>query len=129
VSYTVIKTINGRRYRYQQETYRQNGKVRTRSVYLGPVDGERRKGRITEFLQELVRKDENRNFETEEQAKVRVAAEDKERAKQAHINELLTAPMISLDAINEIAAARAAETEDTGKEKGGEKEGEPVGSP
>jgi hypothetical protein len=103
MTYTVIKTINGRRYRYLQETYRQNGKVRTRNVYLGPVDGElRRKRGVTAFIQELVRKPD-RNFETEAQARVRVAREDRERAKQARINDLLTAPTISLDAINEIA--------------------------
>jgi hypothetical protein len=32
VSYEVIKTINDRRYRYSQETYREAGKVRTRNV-------------------------------------------------------------------------------------------------
>lgn len=40
--YIVIKTINGRRYRYRQKTWRENGRVRTRSEYIGPasdVDG------------------------------------------------------------------------------------------
>lgn len=45
MSYIVIKTIKGRKYRYQQRTYRQGGKVRTETIYLGPVDGGvRRKG-------------------------------------------------------------------------------------
>ena len=38
--YIVIKTINGRRYRYRQKTWREAGRVRTRSEYLGPADGE-----------------------------------------------------------------------------------------
>jgi hypothetical protein len=33
--YIVVKTINGRRYRYRQKTWRENGRVRTRSEYLG----------------------------------------------------------------------------------------------
>jgi hypothetical protein len=37
--YFVIKTINGRRYRYRQKTWRENGRVRTRSEYIGPADG------------------------------------------------------------------------------------------
>jgi hypothetical protein len=35
--YTVVKTINRRRYKYRQRTYRAGGKVRTQSQYLGPV--------------------------------------------------------------------------------------------
>jgi hypothetical protein len=34
--YFVTKTINGRRYRYRQRTWRENGQVRTESHYLGP---------------------------------------------------------------------------------------------
>ncbi len=37
--YRVIKTINGRRYFYDQTTWREAGKVKTRSIYVGPVDG------------------------------------------------------------------------------------------
>ena len=44
MSTVVIKTIKGRRYRYLQRSYRDGGKVRTESLYLGPVDGGRRKG-------------------------------------------------------------------------------------
>ena len=36
--YIVVKTINGRRYRYRQKTWRENGRVRTRSEYIGPAD-------------------------------------------------------------------------------------------
>ena len=37
MAYIVIKTIKGRRYLYQQRTYRERGRVRTESRYLGPV--------------------------------------------------------------------------------------------
>jgi len=39
MSYIVIKTINGRQYRYLQTSYRVGKRVRTKSVYLGPVGG------------------------------------------------------------------------------------------
>lgn len=38
--YRVIKNIGGRRYAYDQRTWRENGKVKTKSIYVGPVDGE-----------------------------------------------------------------------------------------
>jgi antirestriction protein ArdC len=38
--YFVIKTIHGRRYRYRQKTWRENGRVRTRSEYIGPWSDE-----------------------------------------------------------------------------------------
>ena len=37
--YIVIKTIKGRQYQYQQRTYREAGRVRTKSIYIGPVGG------------------------------------------------------------------------------------------
>lgn len=37
--YIVVKTINGRRYKYRQKTWREGGRVRTRSEYIGPADG------------------------------------------------------------------------------------------
>lgn len=38
MAYRVIKKINGSHYLYEQETYREGGKVRTRSQYIGAVD-------------------------------------------------------------------------------------------
>ncbi len=35
--YTVTKTIKGRKYTYRQRTWREGGKVRTQSVYVGPA--------------------------------------------------------------------------------------------
>jgi hypothetical protein len=37
--YIVIKIIKGRQYRYQQRSYREGTRVRTETVYLGPVGG------------------------------------------------------------------------------------------
>ena len=106
-SYVVIKTINGRRYRYSQRTWREGGRVRTKSVYLGPADGEaRRQKGVTGFLQRLVRKS-GRVVESEKQVQERIAAEDREYAKQDRINDMLTAPTISVDAISEIASEQA----------------------
>ena len=43
MAYDVIKTVKGRQYRYLQESYRDGGKVKTRSIYLGPVDAVNRR--------------------------------------------------------------------------------------
>ncbi|MGD0639235.1 MAG: hypothetical protein ABSC22_00685 [Roseiarcus sp.] len=160
--YIVIKTIKGRRYRYRQRTWREGGRMRTKSEYIGPVGegnrGERsrvgleqattlgrhrdvehrsagqgtetertsrrvrrRANGVSEFLKELVRKrDRADDFgETEAQARERVAIEDAERAKDARVNDLLTAPTISLDTVEEIADMQA----------DAQSEGEPEGSP
>ncbi len=37
--YFVVKTIKGRRYRYQQRSWREGSRVRTQCVSLGPLDG------------------------------------------------------------------------------------------
>ena len=37
MTYIVIKTINGQQYRYAQTSYRVGKKVRTKSIYLGPL--------------------------------------------------------------------------------------------
>lgn len=37
--YIVTKTIKGHRYRYRQRSWRENGKMRTENVYLGPIGG------------------------------------------------------------------------------------------
>ena len=39
--YTVIKTVKGRRYLYEQRTWREGKRVRTQSRYIGPLDGGR----------------------------------------------------------------------------------------
>jgi hypothetical protein len=158
----VIKIIKGHRYRYRQKTWRENGRVRTKSEYLGPVverdsvadaydvltgnaecrdrsrlgwagrdetrpyaterADARREHPIEEFLKSLVRKNPDRDMETEAQMQARVAAEDAERATQERVNDLLSADTISLDAIGEIADIQA----DAQNE--GESEDSPEGS-
>lgn len=59
--FTRIRTIKGRRYRYLERRWREGGRVRSRSLCLGPVDGgaqvaaprRRRKGPLT-ALAELI---------------------------------------------------------------------------
>jgi len=103
--YRVIKTINGREYFYDQETYRESGRVKTRNIYIGPVEPRRKKG-IQGFMRDLIKREKNEETQAEMQA--RVAREDKEYAQWDHINDLLTADTISLGAISEIAEAQAA---------------------
>jgi hypothetical protein len=131
MAYEVIKTIGGRQYRYLQETYRESGRVRTRNTYLGPVDGGvRRRGGVTALLQGLVRKKDRHDFgESEIQSGERVAREDRERAKQARVNELLSDSTISLDAINEIAESQTAGGKaNVGSAQAGGSEGEVGGA-
>ena len=54
MAYIVIKTIKGRQYRYQQRSYRQGGKVRTETIYLGPVDGGRRRRGLLRRIGDLI---------------------------------------------------------------------------
>jgi|SRR3954470_1108830 len=39
--YRVVKTIKGHSYIYEQQTYREGGRVRTRNRYIGPAGGDR----------------------------------------------------------------------------------------
>lgn len=41
MSFVRIRTINGRKYRYEEARWREGGKVRSRSRSLGPIDGAR----------------------------------------------------------------------------------------
>jgi hypothetical protein len=49
VSYIVIKTIKGRQYRYEQRSWREGKRVRTKSRYLGPVVEERPRGLLAQL--------------------------------------------------------------------------------
>ena len=130
--YEIIKTINGIGYRYQQETYRENGRVKTRSVYIGPVDGGRRKrGKLTEFVRELVKKKDRREDigESDAEASARVAREDAQRAKDARVNDLLTAPSISLEGIAEVAEKQSEPTADVSSSESSQPSGQSDGDP
>lgn len=57
MTFTRIRTINGRRYWYEEERWREGGKVRSRSRCRGPVDdagsegkAKRRRGGFISFL-------------------------------------------------------------------------------
>jgi hypothetical protein len=39
MAFTRVRTINGRQYLYSEERWREGGKVRSRSISLGPVSG------------------------------------------------------------------------------------------
>ena len=53
--YEVIKTINGRKYRYRQRTWKEDGKVRTQSYSLGAVDPlYRKRTRMNKIVMALV---------------------------------------------------------------------------
>ena len=48
--YTVLKIVRGRRYLYEQRTWREGKRVRTESHYLGPLDGGMRRSKKTSML-------------------------------------------------------------------------------
>lgn len=62
MAYIVIKTIKGRQYRYQQRSYRQGGKVRTETIYLGPVDGGRRRKGLLRRIGDLIEANRTRRL-------------------------------------------------------------------
>jgi len=56
VAYQVIKTIKGKKYLYQQESYRDGGKVRSRCVCLGPINPVTGELHAQDQVQQAVRK-------------------------------------------------------------------------
>lgn len=62
MAYIVVKTIKGREYRYQQRSYRLGSKVRTETVYLGPVDGVTRSKGALRRVNEVVVPDRPRRY-------------------------------------------------------------------
>jgi hypothetical protein len=53
--YRVIKIVNGRRYFYEQRTWREGKRVRTESRYVGPADGPVRQKRLAKKIAEFVK--------------------------------------------------------------------------
>ena len=106
MSYVVIKTIKGRRYRYLQTSWREGKRVRTKSICLGPMDGVRKetsapkaKLGFAEFIgaQRLSSDDralataERQAAEIEAQQRVifgETAAERAQRERQEHLDRL-----------------------------------------
>lgn len=91
MAYEVIKTVKGKKYRYRQTSFRQGGKVRTKSVYLGPVSA------IATFIGDQIRRqtfglDEdaaNRQFNERE---ARDAADRQAKVDQLHASYGLRLP-------------------------------------
>ena len=55
MSYRVIKTIKGRRYIYEQRTWREGRRVRTECRYIGPADGAPRRRRLARRIADFIK--------------------------------------------------------------------------
>lgn len=106
MSYTVVKTIKGRRYRYLQTSWREGRRVRTKSVCLGPLDGtgrtpsrKRGTGTLAEFLKAQQLAPEDRAWAVAQRLAAEVdsyqrekfgetAAERAQRERQEHLGRL-----------------------------------------
>jgi len=110
----VIRTINGRQYRYLEESYRVPGlrTPRKRSTYLGPVEPVERKRKVGIFgvIDDLVRKKHDWEYEKEKphEEKERIAREDAERERTARNNDLLSGKSITLAELAEVAETQGA---------------------
>ena len=90
MAYIVIKSIKGRQYRYQQRSYRQGGKVRTETIYLGPVDGGIRRKGVRERIGEFIEANRTRRHGLpDEETTLRQYNEKIERDRQARDKRLL----------------------------------------
>lgn len=84
MAYIVIKTIKGRQYRYQQRSYRQGGKVRTETIYLGPVDGGSRRKGVLRRIGDLIEANRTRRHGLpDEETMLRQYNEKIERGRRA----------------------------------------------
>ena len=103
--YTVVKTIKGRTYRHLQRTWREGKRVRTESIYLGPLDGragpapDRKRKGIAAFLHAQRLSPEDRALATAEKRTAEIdqyqretfgetAIERKEREEREHLERL-----------------------------------------
>jgi len=101
MSYHVIRTINGRRYRYLQRSVREGKRVRSEYVYLGPEEPP--EYTLSEELKNMVRK----TYElTDEEVRLEAERQQEFYAQRDRINELLTADTISLAGLQEVADAQ-----------------------
>jgi len=106
MSYVVVKTVKGRRYRYFQTSWREGGRVRTKSICLGPLDGagrtsvrKRGNGGLAEFLKAQRLSPEDRVLATAARQAAEIdqyqrekfgetAAEHAQRERQEHLDKL-----------------------------------------
>jgi hypothetical protein len=137
VSYIVIKTIKGRRYAYEQRTWREGRKVHSESRYLGPADGSvraasprsRRRGIAAKFAELIAANtlnDEERGALAAERFAERVdayqrerfgetAAERGERERQAFLDGLHERYGLSIGPRNPMPVEKAAAADRTGQ--------------
>src|SRR5438477_11523915 len=88
MAYIVIKTIKGRQYQYRQRSYREGGRVRTESIYLGPVAALRS---LVRNVADFIEVNRTRGPVIDEEAMLQQAAERSARDAQKHaaaLNEL-----------------------------------------
>jgi uncharacterized protein YeeX (DUF496 family) len=91
MTYRVIKTVKGRRYMYEQRTWREGKRVRTESRYIGPLDGAPKRRRLGQKIADFIKANMavDRECITEEmlnQYNARVDAE--EQARLAKLDDL-----------------------------------------
>lgn len=113
MSYRVVKTLKGRRYVYDQETYRHRGKVKTRSRYIGPVEvvGDPSfPKRVLSFLRSP-RRDDDKGLEWAMKMVARLTGRSVEQQlaeMEAHYATARDAPKIAIAATFASAATQAA---------------------
>jgi hypothetical protein len=91
MTYRVVKAIKGRRYLYEQRTWRDGGRVRTESRYIGPLDGTPRRRRLGQKIADFIKANmaTDREVITEEMLQqYNGRIEEKERARLAKLDDL-----------------------------------------
>ncbi len=104
--YTVIKTVKGRRYLYKQRTWREGKRVRTESVYVGPLDAHspkkrKRKGVLRAIAGLIAANRTPKALVVDEQELLRYQ-EAREKERQAKLKALHAAYGLKMPAANPI---------------------------
>lgn len=152
MAYVVIKTIKGRRYAYEQRSYREGKRVRTESRYLGPVgdpvshashSSRRRKGvltKVAELIAANTLTDEERGALAAERFAERVdayqratfgetAAERADRERQEFLGDLHDRFGLTLGPTNAVPVEKPSSTIDYSRTTTMPKEETPVAAP
>lgn len=130
MTYIVIKTIKGRQYRYEQRSWREGKRIRTKSRYLGPVTSARPTGlinQITSFIGAQRLSPEDRALASAERAAERfaqyqretfgeTAQERAEREQQDHLDRLHDQYGLTLGPTDPTPTEPAAAASDEGTE-------------
>lgn len=105
--YVVTRTIKGRHYRYLQRSYRQDGKVRTESIYLGPVHAVRRMAKaVTDFVQAQQLAPEDRAQLAAANAVEKIEREQRERFGETAEERSARERQEALDRLHELYGLR-----------------------